>query len=115
MLRLLRRIALLEGVTTLALFFVAMPMKYLAGDPRLVPPVGMIHGVAFLLYLGVMAVALPGRGFTRGEWIRTFVASLVPLGTFLNDPFLRRKEAAAPGPTGQLQKPHDENDASTRF
>lgn len=94
MLRLLRRVALIEGVTTLALFFVAMPMKYLAGDPRMVPPVGMIHGVAFLLYLGVMAVALPGRGFTTGEWIRTFVASLVPLGTFLNDSFLKRKEAA---------------------
>jgi integral membrane protein len=92
MLGLFRKVALIEGVTTLALFFVAMPMKYLAGDPRLVPPVGMLHGIAFLVYLGVMVVALPGRGFSAGEWLRTAAASLVPFGTFLNDPFLKRKE-----------------------
>jgi integral membrane protein len=92
MLGLFRKVALIEGVTTLALFFVAMPMKYLAADPRLVPPVGMLHGLAFLVYLGVMVVALPGRGFSAAEWLRTAAASLVPFGTFLNDPFLKRKE-----------------------
>lgn len=94
MIRFFRRVALVEGVTTLALFFVAMPMKYLAGDPRLVPPVGMIHGVAFLVYLGVMVAALRGRGFSAGEWVRTTAASFVPFGTFLNDPFLKRREVA---------------------
>lgn len=93
MLGLFRKVALVEGVTTLALFFVAMPMKYLAGDPRLVPPVGMLHGIAFLVYLGVMAVALPGRGFSVGEWARTIGASFVPFGTFLNDSLLKRKQA----------------------
>jgi integral membrane protein len=87
-----RKVAMVEGVTTLALFFVAMPMKYLGGDPRLVPPVGMLHGIAFLVYLGVMAVALPGRGFSPGEWLRTIAASFVPFGTFLNDPLLRRRQ-----------------------
>lgn len=93
MLGLFRKVALIEGVTTLALFFVAMPMKYLAGDPRLVPPVGMLHGIAFLVYLAVMVAALRGRGFSAAEWLRTAAASLVPFGTFLNDPFLKRKEA----------------------
>ncbi len=97
MLGLFRKVALVEGVTTLALFFVAMPMKYLAGDPRLVPPVGMTHGVAFLAYLAVMVVALRGRGFTAAEWARTTAASFFPFGTFLNDPFLKRREAALRG------------------
>lgn len=92
---LFRKVALVEGVTTLALFFVAMPMKYLAGDPRLVPPVGMIHGIAFLVYLAVMVVALRGRGFTATEWIRTAAASFFPFGTFMNDAFLKRKEEEA--------------------
>jgi integral membrane protein len=88
MLGFFRKVALAEGITTLALFFVAMPMKYLAGDPRLVPPVGMIHGVAFLAYLAVMVVALRGRGFTAMAWIRTTAASFFPFGTFLNDRYL---------------------------
>ncbi|MCC7044156.1 MAG: DUF3817 domain-containing protein [Acidobacteria bacterium] len=94
MLGFFRRVAVVEGITTLALFFVAMPMKYMAGDPRLVPPIGLLHGVAFLVYLAVMTAAFRGRGFTAAEWIRTTAASFVPFGTFLNDPFLKRKEAA---------------------
>jgi len=93
MLRFFRIVALLEGVTTLALFLVAMPAKYWFGYPDLVPPVGMIHGWAFIAYLATMVVALWGRGFTVWEWVRTTIASFFPFGTFLNDPFLRRKEA----------------------
>jgi len=87
-----RKVAVVEGLTTLALFFVAMPMKYLAGDPRLVPPVGMIHGVAFLVYLAVMVAAFWGRGFTATTWIRTTAASFFPFGTFLNDGYLKSLE-----------------------
>jgi integral membrane protein len=94
MLGVFRKVAMVEGITTLALFFVAMPMKYLAGDPRLVPPVGLLHGIAFLVYLAVMVAALRGRGFTAGEWLRTAAASFVPFGTFLNDPFLKGREAS---------------------
>ena len=92
MLRLFRTIALFEGVTTIALFLVAMPLKYWFGDPRLVPPVGMTHGVAWLAYLGAMAVCLPGKGLSAWGWLRTFVAALFPFGTFLNDSYLRRLE-----------------------
>ncbi len=94
MLRLFRYIALIEGVTTLALFLVAMPMKYWLGDPRLVPPVGMTHGIAFLAYLAAMLVCLPGKGLSIWGWIRTFIASLFPFGTFINDPYIRRMEQA---------------------
>lgn len=96
MLRLFRFVALFEGVTTIALFLIAMPLKYWFGDPRLVPPVGMTHGVAWLAYLAAMALCLPGRGLSAWGWLRTFVASLVPFGTFLNDPYLRRIEGARP-------------------
>ncbi|MCL6252290.1 DUF3817 domain-containing protein [Altererythrobacter sp. KTW20L] len=91
---LFRAIALVEGVTTIALFLVAMPLKYWAGNPVLVPPVGMAHGVAWVGYVVAMAVCLPGRGFSLWEWVRTFVAALFPFGTFLNDGLVRRKMAA---------------------
>jgi len=93
MLRFFRIIGLLEGVTTLALFLVAMPAKYWFGYPDLVPPVGMIHGWAFIAYIVTMVVALWGRGFSFWEWVRTTIAAFFPFGTFLNDPFLRRKQA----------------------
>jgi integral membrane protein len=94
MLRLFRFIALFEGVTTLALFLVAMPLKYWMGDPRWVPPVGALHGGAWLVYLVAMLVCLPGKGFSWWGWLRTFLASLFPFGTFLNDPYIRRREGA---------------------
>ena len=92
MLQLFRAIALVEGVTTIALFLIAMPLKYLAGNPVLVPPVGMAHGVAWVAYVAAMLVCLPGKGFTGWEWIRTFLMALFPFGTFLNDPLIRRKQ-----------------------
>lgn len=93
-LRLFRIIGLIEGLTTLALFLIAMPLKYWAGYPDLIRPTGMTHGFAWLAYLVGMAALLPGKGLTAWEWTRTFIAALFPFGTFLNDPMLKRKEAA---------------------
>lgn len=95
MLKLFRGVALVEGVTTLALFLVAMPLKYWAGNPVLVPPVGMAHGVAWVAYMLAMVICLPGKGFSLLDLFRTFVAGLFPFGTFLNDGLIRRKMAAA--------------------
>ena len=94
MLKLFRVVALVEGVTTIALFLIAMPLKYWADFPALVPPVGMTHGVAWLAYLAAMLVCLPGKGFSAWDWVRTFVAALFPFGTFLNDGLIRRRQVA---------------------
>lgn len=94
LLRFFRYVALVEGITTLALFLVAMPLKYGFDYPALIRPVGMTHGIAFLAYIAAMVVALPGKGFGIVGWLRTFLAAWVPFGTFLNDPYLKRKEAA---------------------
>jgi len=93
LLKIFRYIALIEGVTTLALFLIAMPLKYGFDYPALIRPVGMMHGFAFLAYVAMMIVALPGNRFGLLGWLRTFFASFIPFGTFLNEPFLRRKEA----------------------
>lgn len=95
MIRSFRYIGLVEGVTTLALFLVAMPAKYWFGYPELVPSFGAVHGGAFVLYIVAMMVCLWGRGFTAWEWVRTTLAAFFPFGTFLNDGFLKRKQEAA--------------------
>jgi integral membrane protein len=91
MLSLFRWVALIEGLTTIALFLIAMPLKYWGDNPLLVPPVGMAHGVAWLAYLLAMGFCIPGNGFSGAQWLRTFVAALFPFGTFLNDGLIRRK------------------------
>lgn len=95
MIRTFRYIGVFEGITTLALFCVAMPAKYWFGYPDLISPAGRIHGLAFVLYIVAMVICLWGRGFSPLEWARTTIASFFPFGTFLNDPFLKRKEEAA--------------------
>ena len=42
---------ILETISTISLFFIAMPMKYLAGDEILVKIIGPIHGALFILYV----------------------------------------------------------------
>lgn len=95
MIRLFRYIGVAEGITTLALFLVAMPAKYWFGFPDLVPSVGLIHGVAFIAYILAMMVCLWGRGFSGWELTRTTLAAFFPFGTFLNDPLLKRKQLQA--------------------
>lgn len=95
MIGLFRIIGLVEGVTTLALFLFAMPAKYFFDQPQFVPPVGLAHGVAFVAYMLAMAVLLRNQGLTQQEWGRTAFAAFYPLGTFLNDPMLRRTQALA--------------------
>jgi integral membrane protein len=95
MLRTFRGVALVEGVTTLALFLVAMPAKYLFGNPALVPPVGLIHGVAWVAYMVVMLAVFAWLRVPVLGWARTALAALIPFGTFLNDAYLRRLQARA--------------------
>ena len=90
MLKFFRLIAFAEGWSTLALFLVAMPLKYVFDWPNLIRPVGWIHGV---LFLGYMAAMIPGLWGARAGvlgWLRTFIAAFFPFGTFLNARFLRR-------------------------
>lgn len=91
--RLFRLVAFVEGITTLVLFFVAMPIKYGLGNPGWVQLWGPIHGYAFLAYLVLMVLALRGRGWGRAGWQRTTLASFYPFGTFLNNSFLQRRWA----------------------
>ncbi|MBP2147586.1 MULTISPECIES: DUF3817 domain-containing protein [Alphaproteobacteria] len=94
-LQLFRGIAVIEGITTLILFLIAMPLKYLAGNEAIMPLAGWGHGYAFLAYMLFLVPGMWGKGFTAWEWTRTFLASLIPFGTFLNDPMLKRKALSA--------------------
>ncbi len=83
-------IAMIEGASFIALLFVAMPMKYLAGIEEAVKVVGMAHGVLFLAFCLALVLAVPALRYDLKHCAVIFVASLLPFAPFLIDRKLRR-------------------------
>ncbi len=81
---------LIEGTSTLALFFVAMPLKYMCDMPMAVTITGMVHG---LLFLGLVAMVVMARSIVpipRHLMWWGLVGAVVPFGPFIVDiPLLR--------------------------
>ena len=91
----LRVIGWLEGVSFLLLLGVAMPLKYVWGQPELVRHLGMAHGVLFLAYLAAVIQVTVELSWGWGRAVLVMAASLVPFGTFYSDAkWLRSGEAA---------------------
>lgn len=82
----LRIVGLLEGVSLLVLLFIAVPLKYLAGDPSLTKMVGTIHGVLFLLFVfNTLSVGVEHQwSFKKTTW-KVLLACVIPFGTFYID------------------------------
>jgi integral membrane protein len=91
--RVFRMIALAEGISFLTLLLIAMPMKYFMGMPEVVRVVGTMHGVLFLLYVGLLATLHFRQRWSFMFSLYAFIASIIPFGTFVLDKQLREKEA----------------------
>jgi integral membrane protein len=81
----LRVIGFWEGVSFLVLLLIAMPLKYIAGNPEPVSIVGMAHGVLFLLYIWAAIQAALEHDWTWKRTLLVLVASLLPAGPFVID------------------------------
>lgn len=76
---------LVEGLSTLILFFVAMPLKYMGDMPMAVTIAGSIHGFLFIglvlmFWIGREAVPIPSRLMWWG-----FIGAIIPFGPFVVD------------------------------
>jgi integral membrane protein len=89
----LRLMGRLEGFTLLALLLVAVPLRHAAGLPMATKIMGPVHGLAFVLYISALIDAVSGGGWTKRESLRAILASIVPLGTFVNDGTIAAKMA----------------------
>jgi integral membrane protein len=76
------------------LLFVAMPMKYVMGIPRVVTVVGAIHGLLFLLYVAQLAKLRTIYQWDNRFSFYAFLTSLLPFGPFIFNKHLREKEVA---------------------
>ena len=85
MLKNLRRICFIEGISCLLLFFVAMPVKYILLEPRLVSVVGMIHGLLWVGLIFALFVEKSQQKLSVKQSIIVLTVSTFPLGMFWVD------------------------------
>lgn len=97
----LRIVAFIEGMSFLLLLGVAMPLKYLAGQPEMVRVVGMAHGVLFVAYVLLVLYVMMVFSWPLWKGFLALLASVIPFGTFWADARLFRESPAldaAPNP-----------------
>ena len=85
MLTLFRIIAILEGISYLALFVISMPLKYMAGIGEPNKVIGYAHGGLFILYLVIAMKFAMERKWKFGKTIWLIIAALLPFCTFYLD------------------------------
>ncbi|MFT6846162.1 MAG: integral membrane protein [Flavobacteriales bacterium] len=83
--RILRTLAVLEGISYLLLLGICMPLKYLFDYDDLTPPVGMAHGVLFVSYCVWVLIVGYQKKWSFKIVFLSGIASLLPFGTFVAD------------------------------
>ena len=87
-----RFIALLEGISCIVLFFIAMPLKYYMSMPLAVKYVGWAHGLLFIAYMVTLVVVYMDLKWSLVRTFLAVIASIVPFGTFVFDALVLKKE-----------------------
>jgi integral membrane protein len=82
---LLRKVAFMEGVSFLVLLGVAMPLKYVWGQPLAVRIFGLIHGILFVLFCAFLLYVTVKLRWPLGRAVALFFAALIPFGPWLMD------------------------------
>ena len=84
----LRLLSIVEGTSTLLLFGIAMPLKYLADMPLAVRIVGSLHGLLFVCLAIVFLLAIRRVPISKGLATAGIVAAVLPFGPFVFDRWL---------------------------
>jgi integral membrane protein len=86
-----RSLSLIEGISLITLFFVAMPAKYYLGVPVIVPLVGTTHGLLFVSYLVLSLVVSHCYKWSLFKWLMVLAAGFIPFACFLLEKQLKRE------------------------
>ena len=85
MIKILRILGNIEGVSYLLLLGVAMPLKYFFDIPIAVKITGMAHGVLFIAYCILLLQCMLKFNWSLRFGTYLFLATLIPFGTFVSD------------------------------
>ena len=90
----LRLAGYIEGTSLILLLFVAVPFKYLAGNPVLVRAIGPVHGLLFLWFIfNTLSVGVEQQWKFRVTTWKVLIACIIPLGTFYIDKHILKNVA----------------------
>lgn len=87
------QIAFIEGISTIILFFIAMPLKYIPAINWAlgVKYVGWLHGVLFIGYICLLIACWAYYKWPLKRFVVFFVASLIPFAPFWVEKKLREE------------------------
>ena len=88
MIKYFRSIAYLEGLSFLVLLGVAMPLKYLFGQPIVVKIMGWAHGIFFMVYVLLVTSVSTDERWGGRKILWAFLAGILPFGPFVFDRLL---------------------------
>lgn len=97
--KLLRHVALWEGVSFLLLLFIAMPLKYMFAMPMAVRWTGAIHGALFVAFVILLLQSWLQAKWNFNRVALIFICSLIPFAPFILDKHLQKWEEEAQAPT----------------
>lgn len=92
MLKTFRLISIIEGLSLITLFFIAMPAKYYFAAFDIVWQVGMTHGLLWMSYVVLSLVVSHKQGWSVVFWMIVLVASVVPFACFFLDKKLVKQQ-----------------------
>ncbi len=92
LMRILRLVSFLEGVSYLVLLLIAMPLKYVFHQEMAVKITGALHGGLFIALAGITLLAMLVAKLPFKTGLLLGLASIVPAGTFLADRLLKKHE-----------------------
>tara|TARA_B110001450_G_scaffold90124_1_gene85634 strand:+ start:90 stop:380 length:291 start_codon:yes stop_codon:yes gene_type:complete len=85
MIKVLRVVSYLEGISYILLLFIAVPIKYYANDPSIVKLLGMPHGLLFVAYVILSLVSSKEYRWNSKKTLIVLISSVIPFGTFYVD------------------------------
>jgi integral membrane protein len=92
-----RVIGFLEGISLLLLLGVAMPVKYMLGEPILVRYIGLVHGLLFVLFCLQTISIRSTYNWNLVTTAKVLISSVIPFGTFYMDRKLLKDLPASNG------------------
>ena len=78
-------LGLIEGTSTLVLFGIAMPLKYMADMPMAVSIAGAIHGMLFVALVGMFIWGRSAIPLSRKLVGWGIIGAILPFGPFIVD------------------------------
>jgi integral membrane protein len=87
-----RVMAYVTGVLLLVLVFVAVPLRYLGGEPTLSKIVSPIHGFMYMVYLAVTFHLAVLRRWPLARTVLILLAGTVPVMSFVAERSVTRRE-----------------------